>query len=84
MATHCSILVWRIPMGRGAWLATVHRFTNRHDQAAAIHTLVPSSAPPHAGASVPLVVSEGGGDWTSRAAPLPVSTMTLGTAWFSA
>ena len=24
MATHSSILVWRIPMGRGAWRATVH------------------------------------------------------------
>ena len=26
MATHSSILVWRIPMDRGAWRATVHRF----------------------------------------------------------
>ena len=25
MATHSSILVWRIPMDRGAWRATVHR-----------------------------------------------------------
>ena len=24
MATHCSILAWRIPMDRGAWQATVH------------------------------------------------------------
>ena len=24
MATHSSILVWRIPMDRGAWYATVH------------------------------------------------------------
>ena len=24
MATHCSILAWRIPMERGAWWATVH------------------------------------------------------------
>ena len=24
MATHPSILAWRIPMGRGAWRATVH------------------------------------------------------------
>ena len=23
--THCSILAWRIPVDRGAWLATVHR-----------------------------------------------------------
>ena len=26
MATHCSILPWRIPIGRGAW-ATVHSVT---------------------------------------------------------
>ena len=25
MATHCSILAWRIPMDREAWWATVHR-----------------------------------------------------------
>ena len=25
MATHSSILVWRVPMDRGAWQATVHR-----------------------------------------------------------
>ena len=24
MATHSSILAWRIPMGRGAWWATIH------------------------------------------------------------
>ena len=24
MATHSSILAWRIPMDRGAWLARVH------------------------------------------------------------
>ena len=24
MATHSNILAWRIPMDRGAWLATVH------------------------------------------------------------
>ena len=24
MATYCSILVWRIPMDRGAWRVTVH------------------------------------------------------------
>ena len=25
MATYFSILAWRIPMGRGAWQATVYR-----------------------------------------------------------
>ena len=29
MATHFSILAWRIPMDRGAWQATVHGFTKR-------------------------------------------------------
>ena len=24
MATHCSMLAWRIPMSRGAWQAAVH------------------------------------------------------------
>jgi len=24
MATHSSVLAWRIPMDRGAWQATVH------------------------------------------------------------
>ena len=27
MATHSSVLAWRIPMDRGAWRATVHRVT---------------------------------------------------------
>ena len=27
MATHSSILAWRIPMDRGAWWATVHEDT---------------------------------------------------------
>ena len=27
MATHTSILAWRIPMDRGAWQATVHGVT---------------------------------------------------------
>ena len=27
MATHSSILAWRIPMDREAWWATVHRVT---------------------------------------------------------
>ena len=28
LATHFSILAWRIPMDRGAWRATVHDATN--------------------------------------------------------
>ena len=27
MATHSSILAWRIPLDRGAWQATVHGLT---------------------------------------------------------
>ena len=27
MATHSSVLAWRVPMDRGAWWATVHRVT---------------------------------------------------------
>ena len=32
MATHSSILAWRIPIDRGAWRATVHRVTNSQTQ----------------------------------------------------
>ena len=31
MATHFSILAWRIPMCRGARQATVHGITKSHD-----------------------------------------------------
>jgi len=29
MASHSSILAWRIHMDRGAWQATIHRVTKR-------------------------------------------------------
>ena len=32
MATHSSILTWRIPMERVSWWATVHRFTKSRTQ----------------------------------------------------
>ena len=32
MATHSSILAWRIPMDRGAWRATVHRVSKSRTQ----------------------------------------------------
>ena len=32
MATHSSILAWRIPMDRGAWWAAVHGVTNNWTQ----------------------------------------------------
>ena len=32
MATHSSILVWRIPMNRGAWWATIHRVARSQTQ----------------------------------------------------
>ena len=31
-ATRSSILAWRIPIGRGAWWATVHRVTKNQTQ----------------------------------------------------
>ena len=31
MATHFSILAWRIPMDRGAWWGTAHGITVRQD-----------------------------------------------------
>ena len=39
MATHCSILAWRIPMDRGAWWAAVHGVTKELDMEAQ-HTCV--------------------------------------------
>ena len=32
MATHSSILAWRIPMNKGAWQVTVHRVSNSQTQ----------------------------------------------------
>ena len=32
MATHSSILAWRIPMDRGAWQATAHGVTKNWTQ----------------------------------------------------
>ena len=32
MATHSSILAWRIPMGRGTWWAAVHGVTKGQTQ----------------------------------------------------
>ena len=32
MATHSSVLAWRIPMDRGAWWATVHGITKSQTQ----------------------------------------------------
>ena len=32
MATHSSILAWRIPMDRGAWRAVVHRVAQSRTQ----------------------------------------------------
>ena len=32
MATHSSILAWRIPMDRAAWQATIHRVAKSQTQ----------------------------------------------------
>ena len=37
MATHFSILTWRIPMDRGAWLTTVHGITESQTQLNGFH-----------------------------------------------
>ena len=39
MATHSSILAWRIPMDRGAWWATVHGVTESRTQVST-HTYI--------------------------------------------
>ena len=39
MATRSNILVWRIPMDRGAWRATVHRVTKNRTQLSNKHKL---------------------------------------------
>ena len=38
MATHSSILAWRIPMDRGAWKATVHGVSRSERLSIAQHT----------------------------------------------
>ena len=40
MATHSSILAWRIPMDRRAWPATIHGVTKSRTQARAICLMV--------------------------------------------
>ena len=45
MATHSSILAWRIPMDRGAWWATVHRAAESRTQPKWFSTqVVPTNA----------------------------------------
>ena len=38
MATHSSILTWRIPMDRGAWKATVHGVAKSGTRLSDLHT----------------------------------------------
>ena len=38
LATHCSILAWRISMDRGAWWATVHGVSELDTTEATWHT----------------------------------------------
>ena len=40
MATHSSILAWRIPMDRGAWWATVHGLAKESDTAERLKTTI--------------------------------------------
>ena len=38
MATHSSVLAWRIPVDRGAWQATVHGVSKRLTRLSDTHT----------------------------------------------
>ena len=40
MATHSSILAWRIPMDRGAWQATVHGVTKSQTRPVTKHSTI--------------------------------------------
>ena len=40
MATHFSVLAWRIPMDRGAWRGTVHGVTKSRTRLSTQHTQV--------------------------------------------
>ena len=55
MAAHSSVLAWRIPMGRGAWWATVHGVTESDTTEHSKHTSAShwTTGPPRA--SVPSV-----------------------------
>ena len=44
MATHSSILTWRIPMDRGAWRAAVHGVT-KSDRTKQLSTLIKEGFP---------------------------------------
>ena len=39
MATHSSILAWRIPMDRGAWWATVYELSKESDTTEQLKTI---------------------------------------------
>ena len=38
MATHSSVLAWRIPMDRGVWRAVVHEVTKESDRTELLST----------------------------------------------
>ena len=40
MATHSSILAWRIPMDKGTWQATVHGVSKRHTHSLVLKLLL--------------------------------------------
>ena len=44
MATHCSILAWRIPMDRGTWWAMVHGVAKSQTQLSDFHLGFPHSS----------------------------------------
>ena len=46
-ATHSNILAWRIPMDRGAWRATVHKFTKSPTGLSNMHAWVHAGTMTH-------------------------------------
>ena len=58
MATHSSILAWRIPMDKGAWQATVHGVTKRWTQLSNSASTLHSKLKHHSQLAIPDYLSE--------------------------
>ena len=55
MATHCSILAWRIPWTRGAWHEATHRVEKESDTTPAVDRSSSGLTEPHPTASRPVL-----------------------------
>ena len=60
MATHFSILSWRIPMDRGAWLTTIHRVAKSWTQLKKLSTHSSNSR------ILPVSLSSVHGNWAGK------------------